>query len=81
MLKLTTKENALYFSRLSVPPAYQKRGIASTLVNYLSSLSQERGIPVIQCKVLKGELSNIRLYEKLGYTIISEEITIVTNPM
>lgn len=75
ILKLTTKENALYFSRLSVPPSYQKRGIASTLVNYVSTLSQERAIPVIQCKVRKNEISNIRLYEKLGYTIISEEIT------
>lgn len=75
IMKVTKQLQSLYFSRLSVLPSYQNQGIATALINYLNTLAAERNVSTIQCKVRKSEQDNIRLYKKLGYDIISEEIT------
>ena len=76
IVKVATAQDKLYFSRLSVLPSYQKRGIASALVNQVETLAADRNLTSVQCKVRKSEPDNIRFYEKLSYKIISEELTI-----
>lgn len=75
IMKVTQQQQSLYFSRLSVLPSHQNQGIASALVNHLNTIADERDLIFVQCKVRRSEQENIRLYKKLGYHIISEEIT------
>lgn len=75
VVKISEQPTNLYFSRLSVLPSHQKRGIASKLIAYVEGIAAQRHLSFVQCKVRKSEQDNIRLYEKLGYYIISEENT------
>lgn len=66
----------IYFSRLSVLPKNQGKGVATNLVNYLEDYAVKNNIFVSKCKVRKSEKNNIELYSKLGYKIVKEEIII-----
>lgn len=74
MSKYKWMPNALYFSRLSVLPSYQRRGIASKLVDELARMALVQHKAFLQCKVRKSEAGNIALYTKLGFTITTEEL-------
>ncbi len=74
MSKYKWMPNALYFSRLSVLPSYQRRGIASKLVDELARMALAQHKAFLQCKVRKSEAGNIALYTKLGFTITTEEL-------
>lgn len=74
MSKYKWMPNALYFSRLSVLPSYQRRGIASKLVDELARMALAQHKAFLQCKVHKSEAGNIALYTKLGFTITTEEL-------
>ena len=73
MSKYKWMPNALYFSRLSVLPSRQRRGIASKLVDELARIALAQHKTLLQCKVRKSEAGNIALYAKLGFTITNEE--------
>lgn len=75
VVKVTNQKNSFYFSRLSVLPTHQGKGVASALVTYIEKVASEENINRVQCKVRKSEKDNIRLYKKLGYRIIKEELT------
>ncbi|WP_245671943.1 GNAT family N-acetyltransferase [Caryophanon latum] len=68
-----------YFSRLSVLPNKQGRGIAKSLIAYCEQFTKDNGRDNMQCKVRKSEIANIALYERLGYVIIDEEVIYNTN--
>ena len=74
MSKYKWMPNALYFSRLSVLPSYQRRGISSKLVDELARMALAQHKAFLQCKVRKSEAGNIALYTKLGFTITTEEL-------
>ena len=74
MSKYKWMPNALYFSRLSVLPSHQRRGIASKLVDELARMALAQHKAFLQCKVRKSEAGNIALYTKLGFTITTEEL-------
>lgn len=74
MSKYKWMPNALYFSRLSVLPSYQRRGIASKLVDELARMALAQHKAFLQCKVRKSEAGNIALYTKLGFIITTEEL-------
>ncbi|WP_299515242.1 GNAT family N-acetyltransferase [uncultured Rummeliibacillus sp.] len=75
VVKVMNQKDSLYFSRLSVLPTYQGKGIASALVTYIEKVAYEENINHVKCKVRKSEKDNIRLYSKLGYHITKEELT------
>ena len=60
---------------MAVLPAFQGKGIASSLVAYIEKVATEKNIDIVQCKVRKSETHNIRLYKRLGYSITTEEMT------
>ena len=53
---------------------YQRRGIASKLVDELARMALAQHKAFLQCKVRKSENGNIALYTKLGFTITTEEL-------
>lgn len=73
MSKYKWMPNTLYFSRLSVLPSHQRRGIASKLVDELARMALAQHKAFLQCKVRKSEADNIALYTKLGFTITTEQ--------
>ena len=79
VIKVTPYSDHLYFSRLAVLPTAQGKGFASALIGYIEDLAAKQHIHRITCKVRKSEADNIRLYTKLGYQIIKEEMT--TSPL
>lgn len=79
VIKVKHNDDHLYFSRLAVLPQYQGQGIASALVMHIENHAIKKKIARVICKVRKSETDNIRLYEKLGYSITNDELT--TSPL
>lgn len=74
MLRFQLIENYIYFSRLSVIPQYQGKGIAKSLLNALEKYAEQNDINEIQCKVRVSVPRNIQLYKSIGYEIFDEDI-------
>jgi ribosomal protein S18 acetylase RimI-like enzyme len=66
-----TKDDRCFIGRLMVHPEYQSRGIGSMLMETI----ENRFADVCSWELFTGELSvrNIRLYERLGYSVIRRE--------
>ena len=79
IVKCVLNNEYIYFSRLSVLPKNQGKGIATSLVKYLEDYDIQNNILVSKCKVRKNEKDNIALYSKLGYEIVKEEIIVNKN--
>lgn len=79
LVKCVLNDEFMYFSRLSVLPTQQGKGVATNLVKYLERYAMQNNIFVSICKVRKNEKNNIALYSKMGYKIVKEEIIINKN--
>lgn len=79
LVKCVLNDEFMYFSRLSVLPKNQGKGVATNLVKYLEGYAVQNNIFLSKCKVRKSEKNNIALYTKLGYKIVKEEIIINKN--
>lgn len=81
--KTFPRAERLYFGRLAVLPSEQGKGIGRFLVAGLERIARERGFKILECKVRQSEEANIRLYESLGFQVISSEVTVssVGNPI
>jgi len=76
--RFKTKEQSIYFSRLSVTPSARGKGIAKAMLAWLEEYAVEQGKEKIECLVRATLPENIRLYSSIGYVVVNEEI--VTNP-
>lgn len=61
----------LYIGRVSVPPAYRRRGIATAIMLFLEQHARTLGLPETRVEVRQALPGNIALYESLGYDQIS----------
>ena len=69
------EQDGLYFYRLAVDPIFQKRGIGSALMEHLKTVAAQRQLGRLHCTVRASEPDNIRFYQRLGFSIISEDMT------
>ncbi|PFP28581.1 GNAT family N-acetyltransferase [Bacillus sp. AFS073361] len=76
--RFTMKEDALYFSRVSVTPTARGKGIAKAMLVWLEKYAYDNLIGKMECRVRVSLPKNISLYNSLGYIISKEEV--VTNP-
>lgn len=74
VVKCKLEADILYFSRLSVFPSAQRKGLATQLVHYIEQYATNRHLKYVICKVRKSENGNVRLYTGLGYQIVEEDI-------
>lgn len=74
VVRFTAKEDGWYFSRLSVLPEMQGRGIAKQLATALEELSLKEENHYLFCKVRKSAQKSIALYETWGYDLFHEEV-------
>lgn len=63
----------LYIGRIAVPPNWRGKGIAMALMSALEQQARELGLPAIELGVRESLPSNVRLYEKLNYTVLRRE--------
>ncbi|MBD5084923.1 MAG: GNAT family N-acetyltransferase [Clostridiales bacterium] len=69
------QENFIYLDDLSVSTAYRDHGIGTALIKIAERFAEEKNIPTIVFHVEKSNRSAFRLYERLGYSILSDEDT------
>lgn len=79
IVKCVLNNEYIYFSRLSVLPQNQGKGIATSLVKHLEDYAMQNNVFTSKCKVRKSEKYNIALYLKLGYDIVKEEMIVNKN--
>ena len=63
----------IYLDDFSVTESYRNQGIGTELMNTAESYAQENGIPAILLHVEKTNRSAMRLYTRLGYSILKDE--------
>ena len=65
---------SLYIHKLAVKRAYAGRGFAKEMIDYVKSLSVERGIGEVRldCRAYKHKLR--RLYEESGFSLVKEAV-------
>jgi ribosomal protein S18 acetylase RimI-like enzyme len=61
----------LYVARVSVLPAYRRRGVASSMMRFLELQAASLGHAAIRIGVRNSLPSNIGLYQSLGYELVS----------
>lgn len=60
----------LYVGRVSILPAYRRRGIATALMRHIERESKEEGRAFIKVGVRKSLPGNLALYQSLGYEVV-----------
>jgi ribosomal protein S18 acetylase RimI-like enzyme len=59
----------LYVGRVSVLPAYRRRGLARAMMRYIEDMAASQGLSSIQVGVRMSLPSNLALYRELGYEL------------
>lgn len=73
VLSVETRDGHLFLRMIAILPAYQRRGIGTTIIRRLQSEARKRGIPVT-LQVLKTNRARA-LYERLGFVPFAESET------
>src|SRR5579883_2582416 len=60
--EIAADRSHLYFDRLSVPPAYRRRGVASAIVRWFERRAAAEGLPEVRLGVRLALPGNIALY-------------------
>jgi ribosomal protein S18 acetylase RimI-like enzyme len=69
--RFRVEEDDLYVGRVSVLPAYRRRGVASAMMRFLDRVAAERGRPSIRIQVRDSLPNNVGLYRALGFEVVS----------
>ena len=67
------EENYIYLDDLSVTAAYRNKGIGSELVSTAEMYAEEINIPAVLLHVEKANISAVRFYERLGFTVFRDD--------
>ncbi len=66
------KKGELYISNVAIYPEYRSQGIGSKLILQAEQEAGAAGVRVASLEVEAGNASAIKLYSRLGYSIVSE---------
>jgi len=73
-LEVRREEEALWIAEIYISPEYQNRGIGSFLIAEALLEARQKGVPA-KLGVLKVNTRAKRLYERLGFRVVSETRT------
>lgn len=68
------KKGELYISNVAIYPEYRSQGIGSKLLLQAEREAGARGARALSLEVEAGNVGAIRLYSRLGYSIVSEYV-------
>ncbi len=68
----TPNHNNVYIHRLAVHPIYQKRGIATRLMDHAEQKAREASFVAIRLDTFSKNERNQRFYEERGYSKVGE---------
>ena len=71
--RFVPEDDHLYIGRVAVLPEWRGKGIAMALMLALEQQARRLGLGAIELGVRESLPSNVRLYGKLGYTVIRRE--------
>ncbi|MDV6377166.1 GNAT family N-acetyltransferase [Sporosarcina sp. GW1-11] len=74
MIRFRQQDHGIYFSRFSVIPERQGRGLAKKILRFLEDYARQHNKSTLLCKVRADVTKNIMLYQSMGYAIYDEEI-------
>ncbi len=72
VIVIEQRDEELFIGLIEIHPRFQRRGIGSALIQHTIDDAHARGLPVT-LHVLKTNTPARRLYERLGFVIVSEE--------
>jgi ribosomal protein S18 acetylase RimI-like enzyme len=72
-ISVEQQETSVFLNSIAILPAYQGRGIGTTLIRRLQHRARTKGMPV-RLQVLKGNPARA-LYERLGFEVIRDTET------
>ena len=61
-----------YIALIEILPAFQRRGVGTSIVRQLIDIAREDGLP-LSLHVLKTNVPARRLYERLGFAVVQDE--------
>jgi GNAT superfamily N-acetyltransferase len=64
----------LFLSRLGVHPAFRRRGVAAALIRQLEIIGRTGGCIAMVLHTVR-ETGNVRIFERLGFRVLSEQPT------
>lgn len=72
MIHYCEKEDEIRLVDIAVMPEFQNKGVGTTLVEELIHFTKQCQKP-LRLSVLKYNLNALRLYERLGFSVVSED--------
>ncbi len=60
---------------------HERKGIATTLIGYITELSQAKGYWMLQSIILRDNATSIKLHEKNGFRLVGYREKIAQNPL
>ena len=73
LLEIIPAADHLLLENLAIAPAHQRRGLGHRLMARVEAMARARGLPKVRLYTNKAFDSNLKFYEKLGYTLEREE--------
>ena len=68
--RLDPKVDHVYCGRIGVLPAHRRLGVAAALLHFIECTAKDLGFQEVRLATREQLANNIRLYERLGYSII-----------
>ena len=63
-------EKTIEIKRMYVRDEHRRKGLSTTLLNFLENWGKEKGFSIAKLETGKGQPEAINLYKKKGYTVI-----------
>ena len=73
LIEIIPAADHLLLENIAVAPAHQRQGLGHRLMARIEALARARGLDKVRLYTNKAFDSNLKFYEKLGYTLEREE--------
>ncbi len=72
VVEYMAEDDCIYFQGLAVNPMFRNRGIARNIIKALEGMARETGKRILKLATIE-ETGNMRLFEKIGFTVTSRK--------
>ncbi|CAA0091107.1 Mycothiol acetyltransferase [Zhongshania aliphaticivorans] len=65
------RKHCLYLCHVAVDPAYQGKGIAAKMINFMRAKAEEKGATYLSLDVAEQNTNALRLYQQMGFKLVN----------